>query len=417
MKRRYYYLLSLVAICASLIAILFVVSTSLWFLRGMLGTSEGLVEFGYGVGGQATQKLLTGAISGMSESLGVSTLDYYRFVYTKDRSQEYVVGIPKITAQFKEEGTLEKSGWSVNRMGWIIVASRPVNSSIERSIASNSKRDISFISGFQAESIAVFIKGLPVDPIVIGGSISGLASLDTNVKMYATEKNSVIHLIIEYDGTDIHGISQKNSSTEHMSDTSMFVSIQSDILKKINNQFELSVNANIAKNAHFIKTSPDFISQLPDDSSASFLVDAGQWAVGVSNHGELFKDSIVSFMKNEQGARHLVRRGFQLPDGTIGHEYIASSPTIEFSPIDSKSGCEKSIGYDEQFFLCSSEDKIAFSLNQNVAEDLVHAMSASGQVVKGDLQASTIENIFPGTNITSLQFLGDAQHMDIWVNL
>ncbi|OGY37252.1 MAG: hypothetical protein A3E36_01025 [Candidatus Andersenbacteria bacterium RIFCSPHIGHO2_12_FULL_45_11b] len=416
MKRAYTYLLYILTICIFIIASFFVLSSSLWFLRGMLGDAQGVIEVGYQPSGFAGAIFTEKIFRNIVERVGGSATNFYRFAYIQDRDYEYIVGIPAIRGQFKEAQNLKDIGWDVSRIGWIITATRTMSGSMEHTSSAQSKRKAHFLGGLQREFKAIFMEGLPVNPIVTAAVIPGVMSLDQGVSLYATIKRSTIHAIVQYSGFPKHVASRSNTSSSDIEKNILHVAIQRDKITTASNAFIQEINATIAKDMHFTKTNPDIISQIPSTSRMRLLMDSEDLAIGVSGYGEIFKNGMIELMQAEQGARHPRKKGFQLPDGTIGYEYIASSPSISFVS-DANSSCEKSVGYDEQFFLCSDSDILAISASQRAAEKLVHMAAQSDGVVQGNISGAAAEKLFSQFNIWAIRFAGDEYGADIWLEI
>ncbi|HSX24394.1 MAG TPA: hypothetical protein VLG69_00280 [Candidatus Andersenbacteria bacterium] len=417
MKRWHYYLLYGSTISLLIIAATMIASSSLWFLRGMLGNTQGVIEFGYEPSAMhgSNQKVMDQSMPVALTSLGISLSHYYRFIYIQDRSEEYIACIPTITNQLHAGSEMRKNGWKVHRFAWMLYGEKPVHGSVNYITGNSIQRNDSIVTGIQEVFASIFIRRLPVNPVAIVRVIPGFFGFENGLSAYITQNNDGMHAALRYDGGIVQGSSRKASSV--LPDKkSMYVAIQSDILKNVSPQFLAAFNGLASKNLSFTKTNPDIISTIPDNNSVHFLQEDSNWAIGVIGKTNTFQNNILRYMKDEQGARHPVKRGFKLPDGTIGHEYIASSPVINFLNIDASSQCKKSTGYDEQFFMCENSDKVVISRDQQSAEKLLAKMSATSEVAKGSVPSSILQLIIPAANGSSASFVADTHTADIWLN-
>lgn len=399
-------------LCACVVASLFVVSHSLWFLRGMLGEGPSVFEVGYALLDTTSETIVVRASMTANKYLGISLLDYSRFVFMQAESREYVVGIPRLSHQLHAGKDLRDHGWNVSRHLWILVASRDVKNLDGITVDSEDRRG-RIIDGLKREVVAIFLNRLPVSPLFIASIIPGVGSIATGVGMYSELTQGIIHAHIQYDGNQLRGVNWKGVQGINEGDGVQFVALSSDKLRFLESKINKEVQATITKKLQFRKTTPDILFALPEGSDVGFFENSDGFAMSVKGDVEEFTRRVVGLLQSEQGARHPTKKGFLLPDGTVGHEYVPSSPSIQFVPDEDIPGCEKSVGYDDQFFMCKKGEIVSVSISKQVALSALLRVRENKGEWGGQILGDELKKIVPELELQALIFSGNDTAVDI----
>lgn len=414
MISRYSYLLY-IAVFSFVCLVVCSSTTSLWFLRGILGGPQGVLEIGYQQTLLST-KVLHGDVAGMMNVYaGFSPTIFSRVVYLQDRSWEYIVGIPSLKNQFHAQKSLNDVGWSSSRLGWILIGKRALQGSINENNNMATQREVSIVSGFKAEMSSIFQQNLPINPIFFIRTLPGFASLDSGVAIYATTEKQALHGVTSYTGTRFIGKhSDKVVQGKDQDSNALNVSIQRELITLLPSEFLSAINASIAREFHFTKTNPAVFNKESNGSPTEVFLDGQGVAIGVSAGADEFITTFLKYVRSEQGARHPQRKGFLLPDGTVGHEYVPSVPIISFEKTENPA-CEKLSGYDEQIFMCkNSNGSATIGTSIHAAQKLVEKIKEDNSQVEGSVSGDFLKKILPGNIFQRLLFTGDAKGLDFW---
>lgn len=403
MISRYSYLLYIATFSFLLVAIS-ASTMSLWFLRGVLGSSQGVVEIGYRQD-KHVEKMISSTVLPIADSyLRFSPNAFSRLVYLQDREVEYIVGIPSIKAQFGEKKALNSAGWNTSRIGWILIGERHINGSVERS---QNQRNISFLHGLQAEVSAVFHRGLPANPVFFSRGIPGFASIENGFAVYGYEKKHELRISLAYDSQQFLKIIDRNTPQVLSEKDALYVSIQSGILRLLPKEFISAITATVDERFHFAKTNPSLLAEISQDSVVGFFAQGTDIAMGVKGDASSFRDSLVKYIQSEQGARHPLRKGFLLPDGTVGHEYVPANPSINFEKIDN-TDCEKIVGYDDQLFVCKDSSAIFdVATSLDAAQKAVKNFKEGAGNIWGSSDAAGLKSVLQENVFQKIRFAGD----------
>jgi hypothetical protein len=403
-----------VSCIGALLLILVLSSSSLWFLRGVLGHEEGIIEFGYRGNIELLKSFTEGALVQAVESrLGVLMNDFYRIVYIRDAEVEYIVGMPRVSRQFGESYIMAQKGWKTQRFLWILTASRPING--ESSIDGSSERSLSMLQGFKSQLRAFTIKDLPISPLFLAHLSTKSQLFDQPMSIYGELVSSkVVHIAISYDESFLNF--RRRSVDNKDLKNRLYVSIQSDIFKNIQSQVISSVDDLGARLLRFSKTNPSVFSSLPSHTPIGILLDAENVAIGLKANGEALRSLAKSWAVAEQGARHPQRKAFALPDKTIGYEYVPTLPKVNFES-NKEEQCVAASPYDEQMFFCGKSDVKVVASQDLIGAQLVEYLSSDQNNMSGTLSEKIVEKVLPGSLIKSLSFVGDEKGADIMADL
>lgn len=351
-------------------------SSSLWFLRGCWGALPAETEFGYSNShevakffagqGKPIQSLATAATGSEQEN-------FRRIAYVKDESGEYMTLIPHFSRQFTTKATLRASGWSVSRFGWTLLASRIRQSS------SIPPREHSVWNGIMAEAKAITYGKLPISPVFFFRTQQKDAS---PVAVYANQEKGRIHVSASIDGFE-YSVPKKNTKTDYKipSDNKLIVALPSSVLGIMSKEFLGAVDTSIADGLHFQKTIPHILSALPKGEDIYLVQGTHGVAIGVHMQGEAFGSAILMLMNKEQGQRHPKKRGFTLPDRSIGYEYVRGATNVGFEPHTNTTNCLPSRKYDENIFLCGKQEATVLASSEVLGTQLLEFMTSTP---KGD---------------------------------
>ena len=383
---------------------------SLWFLRGVLGASQGVIEVGYKQD-KNIEKMIKDTILPFADSyLHFSPNAFSRLVYLQDRTVEYVVGIPTLQAQLGVTGILSDAGWKTSRIGWIVIGKRQINGSIEER---QSERNASLVSGVSAEVSAVFQHGLSADPLFFSKGIPGFASIENGFAVYGDQKKHELRISLGYNSQKFIKIIDSETPLVSSQNNTLYVAIQSGIVRILPKEFTSAITATIDQRFHFAKTSPSLLDGIPEDSIVGIFTHGNDIAMGVTGGANSFQDSVVKYMQSEQGARHPIRKGFLLPDGTVGHEYVPANPTISFEKIGD-TNCKKAIGYDDQLFMCSNSlGGIDVATSLDAAQTAIQNFKEGSGNVWGSGDAEALKNILQENPFQNIWFSGDDKRLMI----
>ena len=388
-------------------------TASLWFLRGVLGSSQGVVEVGYQQK-LSTTKIIDNEFVAMATSyLGFSSTIFTRLVYVQDRSWEYIVGIPTLRNQLDVEKPLSDSGWNTSRMGWMIIAKRPLHASVDENNNISNQREVSVLEGFREDFLSVFQQKLTANPLFFIRTIPGFASIENGMAMYGTLEKQGLHGVLSYSGTRFIGEGSYKVTEKNQDMNTINVSIQRELLSSLPPEFMAALQASLALDFHFAKTSPTVLEGI-SNSAIGFFSDSQGGAIGVAAQGDEFVSAFLKYIQSEQGARHPQKKGFLLPDGTVGHEYVPSVPIISFGKTEDPL-CEKAIGYDEQLFMCKdSTSSATFGTSLHAAQELMKKIKEGDYQVRGSVDGEFLQKIVPGNIFQRLLFTGDVNGLNFW---
>jgi hypothetical protein len=324
---------------------------------------------------------------------------------------------PFFGRQWSALGELKQASWQVHRIGWILVARRPLETHTEGLLDTDRGLSVSILNGFKSELSAIFLQGLPANPAFIVKTTPGFKSLATGITAYGELKKRVLHISGSYSSnrfisSNMHSIPKKSEQIN-----TLYVSIQSGILHLVSKDLLLAINSVIAHAYHFEKTVPALLSVSEGKKTIGVLLQGDALAIGVAGDGNNFDTTVLNALSKEQGQRHPQRKGFLLPDGTLGHEYVPSNPKVVFTSAQD-SDCKNSQGYDDQIVLCSDGNKIfAISQQKDVAKMVVQNLKGDNQEIFGSITGDNVKKLFPKSTIQKLLFSGDEKGADIWLFL
>ncbi|MCE9643310.1 MAG: hypothetical protein K8Q97_03255 [Candidatus Andersenbacteria bacterium] len=409
MISRYSYLLYIATFSFLLVAIS-ASTTSLWFLRGVLGASQGVVEVGYKQDNNIEKMIKNTVLPVAGSYLHFSPNTFSRLVYLQDRTVEYVVGIPTLQSQLGATSTLSNVGWKTSRIGWIVIGKRQINGSIEEN---QNERSASLVSGVSAELSAVFQHGLSANPLFFSKGIPGFASVESGFAVYGDQKKHEVRISLGYNSQQFIKIIDSETPLVSMQNDTLYVAIQRGIMRFLPKEFTSAITATIDQRFHFTKTSPSLLGGIPADSLVGIFTHGNDIAMGVTGGASGFRDSVVKYIQSEQGARHPIRKGFLLPDGTVGHEYVPANPTISFEKTDD-TNCEKAVGYDEQLFMCSNSlGGIDIATSLDAAQKAIQNLKEGNRNVWGSGDAEALKNILQENAFQKIWFSGDDKSLMI----
>lgn len=400
------FLLSNKAVIGALAAIALVImgigySSSLWFLRGGWGPLDAETEFGYSNShevtkffagqGESIQNLTTAAIGSDQEN-------FRRIAYLKDESGEYMALIPRFTRQFTTKATLQASGWNVSRIGWIVLASRINQPSLPIS------REYSLWNGIIAEAKAITSGKLPITPLFFFRTQQKDA---VPFAVYASGEKGKIHLSASIDGFE-YSMPKRSTTSDYKiaGDNKLIVALPSSVLVSISREFIDAIDTSVAEGLRFKKTIPHIFSGLPKGEDIYLLQADNEVAIGVRMRGEEFGNAIQSIMNKEQGQRHPKKRGFALPDRSMGYEYVRGVTNVGFAPSTNTTNCLPSQKYDETIFLCGKQEAAVLASSEAIGVQLLEFMASTP---KGDWRGY-VSGEYP------IYFFGSNNAIEGWID-
>lgn len=375
-------------------------ASSLWFLRGIWGPLPAETEFGY-----SNSHEMANFFAGQGkyiETLATATIgfnqqDVRRIAYIKDESGEYMALIPRFTRQFTTKAALRVSGWNVSRLGWILLANRINKASPTQT------REYSLWNAVTAEAKAVAYNKLPVSPLFFFRNRQKDAS---PVAVYASHEKGKLHGSASIDGFE-YSMPKRKTETKYKFNgkNNLIVALPSSVVDNLGKEFINAVNTSIAEGLHFQKTNPAILSSLPLGENIYLVQGANSVALGVRMQGEVFGSAIIDFMNKEQGQRHPKKKGFKLPDGSMGYEYVRGATNVGFAPHTNMANCLPSQQYDENLLLCGKQNAAVIASSQELGTQLLEFMM---DTPKGEWRGY-VSGEYP------IHFSGSDKVVDVWV--
>lgn len=346
--------------------------SSLWFLRGMWGSTPGTVEFGY-QNTTVTETFLAnqgkeiGTI--IHNKVGLDQKFLSRVAYIKDASGEYIALIPSVLGQNMAKASLQASGWNVHRIGWLLMASKADGET------SSDIRISTIWGGIIEEAKAAFAHKLPISPMAFFRT----QEVDRgSIAIYASNKQDGIYGTASVDSFDFIASTQKEDIQKEVPDgNKLIVALPRGFLANMNEEFLGSLEGVVAQLLHFQKTTPRSLSAFPDGESIYMAINSNEVALGSAGQGDVFGNKIVAFMAAEQGQRHPKKKAFVLPDGSIGYEYVRGMANPKFVAQGSSTDCLPSNGYDETIFLCGKKEAAVVTSAQDIGRQLLDFMTGA----------------------------------------
>ncbi len=362
----------IVAIIACGLSILLVViaplslSSSLWFMSGFLPDAS--VEMIIG----ARHHRDFDAIRSASERLllnhedQAATVYFSRYVTGIQAKGTVLVGLPTLRYQFTARERLKQSGWQVERIGWLLRAQRGDNQQPGKNALQQAGRAVQFLFRHVAKQeqpfqplalVAVQAKSLPLfdrDYVAVislnKDTISVKAAFDT----------------YSWDSVPAGGI---RATSAGLGSEQLFVLIPGKMFGRIPDKIFEETEARWLEDFGFRKTKPPLLSEFITQPQLFLRRSTREIAFGIEGDSQLFMKRIKEWFGKEVARDDPVRRAFNLPDGTVGFEYVAGKPVQPFTSSKSREGCEVATIRARQTWLCRAADFVILSSPDPVEND------------------------------------------------
>ncbi len=396
-------------VCGAAVLVLLVTS-SLWFLFALLPeTGKEARRIGYEDAALAfTGSRMREAVRKTIPVPEESITNVRSIVYQQDDRGETVIVIPRLSAQTTVRSRLDEDGWVSRRLGLIVIAYK----SSGQGVNAQGVRPIRAL-GKVFQKVA--LQRLPLHP----QAAFQLISSDSNgqsVAMYAQKNQGGIHGVISLQqGNFLPGTRGRTEGSYNSQETS-FVSLQSDILSIIPNNFQAILETALAKDLGFQKTSPAILSDLLAIGPVTIAKRGEESAVGMFSEDSAIAERMNTWIAAEQSVRHPQRRAFALPDNTIGYEYIPGKVETSFSLNEGKNNCFPSRGYDEQVFLCGQGNAVVFADEEKIGDELVSFLQVAKRAWRGNIQGELLHAMGIEEGIKAIEYAGDENGIEVWID-
>lgn len=367
-------------------------TSSIWFLRGLWGSQEGMQELGLQI---------TPSVLAVSNEFGLPIQDdlraFSRVAYLQDGQYEYISAIPSLKKQRESVAALHASGWDTERIGWIIVGSR-----MKAKESEEAARTMSIGSAFKAQAYAM-VHGLSASPLLFfRTSIDG----HNPIAIYADNVRKGIVGSVSPKGTAYIPMRTNMEKIKFKQESGLNVSLPSEVLVNKKNDFIDSIHSSIAMQFRFNSTNPTLTNTIPKGQVMYLAAHSSQVAMGVREQGDVFKTNVLGVMNKEQGQRHPRKKAFALPDRTIGYEYVLGTTKAHFaSPSASEEVCLPSQEYDETLFFCTEGDAAALASSEEIGKEILRHITAEKAQWNGYIP-STYPVSFHGADDSISFFIG-----------
>ncbi len=378
---------------------------SLWFLHAATDSLPGDYSVGYTHGLIASYPETSEALLGRISVSGTVLGQYASVVYRKGGDGEYLVGVPRLVSQRSVRYVLEKDGWQVRRMGWIIFARK----------GGGENQQLHILRAMLRMGSAISIHRLPFHPIFI-------AHLDTHddtrqqFSVYVSRQHAGVHAVINTRSSIFFSGSHARIKADSNNIETSYVSIQRDVLQRITPDFLRMLEKEVRHSLGFQKTQPEVASELANIGTVSVALGGGDndFAIGAFSASGAVADHITAWIAAEQGNRHPAKRAFSLPDRTIAYEYVQGKSNAYFDLNKEKNSCMPSENYDEKIFLCGEGPATVIATSDTAGKMLLDYMKdAEGRdrgIIQGKaLRAMGLEKIFQ-----TIEYAGSEDVIDVW---
>lgn len=125
-------------------------------------------------------------------------------------------------------------------------------------------------------------------------------------------------------------------------------------------------NERLRESFGFIKTRPNFITELSGYSSVELTVGARGARLAVFEDSDRWAATIKRWVEEEERQFRIQKRSFRLPDGTFGAEFVPGPRQALFTVSAAHPTCSEAVVKDRHFWLCSDDSSLFTS-----SEDLL----------------------------------------------
>ena len=309
-----------------LVAGLTYLATSAWFLWGLLpeGNSQLFVE----TSGKAGSVLATAASRyELLQYLPFNPAQARRFAYAVSDGHHRLAITPGLGRGGEISATLERNGWKVQRIGFLLFAENG-GSSLPQSWAFWGQAGL---RGFKQAVKAVVWERLPARPAILARTADAhlIPGLPTPSRLLGRRQQNLLQVVWQ-NGNDWRR-SERLSQPLTDSDT-IFILVPGQALTLLPKGLAGNWNTWLAENLKLSHTQPNLLADLTTLDRLVMESSGDTITVGAQGNPENFLSMAETWFSQEKAASQPVTRAFRLPDGTLGYEKQPAPPPKIFGP-------------------------------------------------------------------------------------
>lgn len=242
-----------------------------------------------------------------------------------------VIISPRIKDQYRTQRLLNQSGWIVARRGLLLLAWP------EQSSPSWPSSRLGYASSFFKNMWRTRTL-VPAAVLNVRGGVTALATArQTSFRIYVSDTL-----------TDIRKYNPRSASLQDTYD--LYVSIPGHVLSVIPPEIKGRWNKDLAEALGLKHNPPDLLGYLSQYEDIVIVQRGEHTAVGVSGATDTYSAAVISWLESENSYNHPVKKGFRLPDGTLGYEWVPGAKEEVFG--EWRDGCRAPAAGKSSAWLC-----------------------------------------------------------------
>lgn len=321
------------------------ISSSLWLLWGLLPATY---DLNWAVDGLQRFPWLQTAVPLSLEQVNAVAVSY-------QGTQQVVVIKPWLKFQFQAKRDLMAAGYQVERLGFILRASKGVEQPLSK--------------------LPHFDRSWPTHPVFIAtGRPSSIPALTDSFTALGVRTPHGLKMAIAWHDQPLdRRLLNIISPAQPSGVTSIDVPARTiDVLPQ---SLAAQLTRQITTQLGFTKTRPAILTASPDTRILISLSAAGA-AVGQQGNVDEFLQRATTWLQSEDANLHLRKRAFNTPDRTLGYEWIPGKirPVFTFSP--NSDGCYEPLIDRLQLWLCRKLEMAVLASSPAAARE---SLNTAGQ--------------------------------------
>ena len=400
------------SICTAVILFLLSISTfSLWFLYGLLEGDRYDSLLAVRRHDTVASLVAQGEHYGIRPKERTSTAHFSRYVIGRQNDSHVLVGIPYIKEQISIRSNLERAGWSVRRLGWIIEARQLTAQDSPRGSTGFVARARQLVSA--SKYFLWQAAGTSFDPIALARLEAGSYPLVN--RPYAaliTQEEDGLSAHVQVGNSDVFTVLEPSQMENQALLKDLFISIPSGVLRYLPPSSVSEAEIQLRSRFGFVKTRPPIVMALRNTDAASVVINGSETGLAVRGPDHdirTFVQAVETWFSEEKAYENPVRSSFRLPDGTVGFEYVPGERENPFATASLGGDCRSarsSAGGGPTIWLCANAGTATVSTSAELAQSLMDVSDTEGWRIEWS-NNETGGTLWEGSRIDHIEAVGD----------
>lgn len=335
------------------IGIFYAASVSLWTLLSLLpyaNDPDALVAFRRDV--LVERVLEYPAVGEVLSDVAPEARLFSRIAIIRKGEGVAIAGLPHIVDQLHVSDLLVSNGWSVTRLGHLVIARKGIPESGRVSIAAVQK-------GLHAIWQNVAIQRAPLAPLVIVHVRANTFSMINKSQHVVIWRNgtAVCMAGTSGDGAVAAPSFPCRALLEQAPDAFLF-SAPGWALNVLPREMRDALEHHIRERFFFTNSQPALLDHLSRFDRVHYTEQGSDIVLGSTDSAPDFLGAVERWIRAEQAFERIEKRAFRLPDGTIGYEYIPVASDTPFEVNIEYPACRKGPIREHVVHLCVGDESV-----------------------------------------------------------